>query len=53
MVLIPVPLPFTYMSIILGDPKMPYCCAAKSKRKERGAMTRAVEWVTPILRSRS
>ena len=37
------------MSIILGVEKIPYCCAAKSYTNDRGAITRAVECVTPML----
>jgi hypothetical protein len=38
-----------HMSIIFGLEKMPYCWSAKSYAKESGAITRAVECVTPML----
>jgi len=37
------------ISIMLGLEKMPYCCAAKSYRKDSGASTRTVEEVLPMV----
>ena len=37
------------MSIMLGLEKMPYCCAAKSNKNDAGAISRAVECVTPMM----
>lgn len=39
----------SWMSFIFGLASIPYCCAAKSIRKEVGATQRAVECEMPIL----
>jgi hypothetical protein len=36
-------------SFMFGVDSIPYCWAAKSMRKETGAIMRAVEWVRPMV----
>lgn len=38
----------SWISFMFGVASIPYCWAAKSIAKERGATQRAVEWVIPI-----
>lgn len=38
-----------WMSSMLGEENMPYCWAAKSKRKESGARVRSVDGEAPIV----